>query len=225
MKSRTSHNTIFTHRAFALGPSGVRSGFGGAFQQRGSRFSRTHPHRLTAQAQPVPGGTLSRWDVVNTITLGEIDVKNERALSMKLRSVRSLFAIILLLVILSGCTANDEVYSGNFEKFTGELITVVNQKGNKYSKEVGILYTVTVVNAPSSMRDKFNDYSASNGTNEDFFVITKRTRIFKEVDSERRQLISAEEFELNRGQNIEFWIQPIKGNLHELEAIEIIVLN
>ena len=42
----------------------------------GSGSSRTHPHRLTAQAQPAPGGALSQWDVVNTITLSETSESN-----------------------------------------------------------------------------------------------------------------------------------------------------
>ena len=62
--SRIGHSPSVRHE--------VRSGIGEAFQFRGSGISRTHPHRLTAQAQPAPDGALSRWDVVNTITLGEI---------------------------------------------------------------------------------------------------------------------------------------------------------
>jgi hypothetical protein len=67
----TSYNTIFTHRAFALGPAGVRCGSGEAFQFRGSGISRTHPHHLTASRPPFGLKVVGRREY---ITLSEMTV-------------------------------------------------------------------------------------------------------------------------------------------------------
>lgn len=45
------------------------------------------------------------------------------------------------------------------------------------------------------------------------------------VDGDRKQLTNAGELESNIGNKIEFWVQPIKGHLHELEAIDITVID
>lgn len=60
------------------------------FSIQGSEISRTHPHRLTA-SRSAPGGALSRWTVVNTITLSEIPLMHMNVLS------NLLFWIIIVL--------------------------------------------------------------------------------------------------------------------------------
>ncbi|ANY75271.1 hypothetical protein BBD41_23330 [Paenibacillus ihbetae] len=102
---------------------------------------------------------------------------------------------------------------------------MVNQENNKASKESGVTHTVTLVNASPTPKDYFDEYKQSNRTTVEIISITKRTRIFRMVDGDRKQLIDAGELEGNIGNKIEFWVQPIKGHLHELEAIDITVLD
>lgn len=59
-----SHNIVFTHRSLPAARS-ARS------KKQGSGVRRTHPHRLTAQAQPGLQ-PFSWWDVVNARTLYDI---------------------------------------------------------------------------------------------------------------------------------------------------------
>lgn len=144
---------------------------------------------------------------------------------MNFKSKIVLIGSVLLAIIVSGCSGQKEDKEEFFQKFSGEILSVVNQEKNKASKESGVTHTVTLVNASPTPKDYFDEYKQSNRTTVEIISITKRTRIFRMVDDDRKQLIDAGELESNIGNKIELWVQPIKGHLHELEAIDITVLD
>jgi len=144
---------------------------------------------------------------------------------MNFKSKIVLIGSVLLAIIVSGCSGQKEDKEEFFQKFSGELLSVVNQEKNEASKESGVTHTVTLVNVSPTPKDYFDEYKQSIRTSVEIISITKRTRIFRMVDGDRKQLINAGELESNIGNKIEFWVQPIKGHLHELEAIDITVLD
>lgn len=132
--------------------------------------------------------------------------------------------ILMFVFVLTSCSNKPKVhYDEYFQEFNGKLLSVVNQKDNKYNKDLGVLYTVTVSNTTPSMKEQFKEYNVSNQANDDLFAITNRTIIFKQVNQTTKQLISAEELELNRGHRIQCWIQPMTNHPYNLEAIEVMV--
>jgi hypothetical protein len=69
--------------------------------KQGSGVRRTHPHRLTA-SRPAPDGALSRWDVVNTGTLSEIDYRRKKVQIKNDQSENKLLIDVgLVLIVLS----------------------------------------------------------------------------------------------------------------------------
>jgi len=145
---------------------------------------------------------------------------------MNFKSKIVLIGSVVFAILVSGCSGQKEDKEEFFQKFSGELLSVVNQEKNKASKESGVTHTVALVNASPTPKDYFDEYKQSNHTTVEIISITKRTRIYRMVDGDRKQLISAGELESNNiGNKVEFWVQPIKGHLHELEAIDITVLD
>lgn len=144
-----------------------------------------------------------------------------------------IFLITFLFFAITACSNKTEVQLDEFfTQFKGELLSVVNQKDSKYSKDLGILYTVTIINPSPTMKEGYVEYNESNQTDSEFIVITDRTKIFRKVDDRTKQLITAEELQLAKGKDIlskgpeiEYWIRPMNDHRNNLEAIEVIVLN
>ncbi|WP_433944941.1 hypothetical protein [Paenibacillus sp. SN-8-1] len=150
-----------------------------------------------------------------------------------MRQTRILLFMALLISVITACSNKAQVQNNElFKHFSGELLSVVNQKDSKYSHNLGILYTVTIINTSPSMKEEYKEYNESNQTDAEFVVITDRTRIFRKIKDSTKQLITPEELELakgnemlSKGPKIEYWIRPMNKHLNDLEAIEITVMN
>jgi hypothetical protein len=133
-----------------------------------------------------------------------------------------IMVILLSTLIFSGCTKDEvNIQDEYFDQYSGELFSIVNQEENKYFSELGILYTVSLINVEPSMRDSYIAYNESNQTIEEMIIVSDRTKVFRMIDQNRKQLIQNEEVKHYMGKKIEYWVQPLKEHPEWLEAIEL----
>jgi len=76
---------------------------------------------------------------------------------MNFKSKIVLIGGVLLAIIVSGCSGQKEDKEEFFQKFSGELLSVVNQEKNEASKESGVTHTVTLVNVSPTPKDYFDE--------------------------------------------------------------------
>lgn len=131
-------------------------------------------------------------------------------------------AIILITLIISGCSkAEVNMQDEFFDHYSGELFSIVNQEKSKDLKNMGILYMVTLLDTEPSMREQYKTYNESNQASGDIIIVSQRTKIFKVINQNRKQLMNIDELINNKGKKIEYWVQPLVEHPEWLEAIEI----
>jgi hypothetical protein len=108
--------------------------------------------------------------------------------------------IILLCVILSFILSACSQVDKNFEpetlyNYNGEMLSLVDQRKNEYSKEYGILYTLMLLDfRPQELVfKKFIDSYKGNSERNGHIVITERTKLYIKNGPNLKKLISVSE--------------------------------
>jgi len=134
---------------------------------------------------------------------------------------------LLFVWLLAGCSDGQSAEKNQPEiyyRYSGELLSIVNQQKSAYGKKIGSKYTVTTVEntpEPNLVRDDPLQLRSSEAVH---FQVTDKTRIYKQIIDHSRQIIDMAELESSIGKRIEFWIKPMDDDPHELEAAEIVLL-
>jgi hypothetical protein len=147
---------------------------------------------------------------------------------------KAILLCVILSFILSACSQDDK----NFEpetlyNYNGEMLSLVDQRENEYSKESGILYTLMFLDfRPQELVfKKFIDSYKGNSERNGHIVITKRTKLYIKNGPNLKKLISVSELSkyvkpTGSGDypKLDFWVTPYKKSDHEVEAVEINLL-
>jgi len=137
------------------------------------------------------------------------------------------FFLLLFILLLAGCSNGQSAEMNTSEiyyRYSGDLLSIVNQQKSAYGKKIGSKYTVTAVNTapePNLVRDDPLQLRSSDAVH---FQVTDKTRIYKQIIDHSKQIIDMAELESNIGQRIEFWIKPMDDDPHELEAAQIVLI-
>jgi hypothetical protein len=139
---------------------------------------------------------------------------------------------IFLSFILSACSQGVKKFEPEtLYHYSGEMLSLVNQKENEYSKKLGILYTLMLLDfRPQELVFEKFSYKDTPGR-QGHIVITERTKLYIQTKTNLKTLISISE--LNKYvkptgsgdyPKLEFWVTPYKKANYEVEAVEINLL-
>ncbi|QYR22976.1 hypothetical protein KZ483_08625 [Paenibacillus sp. sptzw28] len=147
---------------------------------------------------------------------------------------KMLLLCVFLSSILSACSQDDnEFESETLYHYSGEMLSLVDQSKSDYSKELGILYTLMLLDfrPQEPVFEKFIDSYSGSSERNGHIVITERTKIYIPKDTNLKTLISASELgkhvkPTGAGDypKLEFWVTPYKESDYEVEAVEINLL-
>src|SRR5687767_4936789 len=88
---------------------------------------------------------------------------------------------IFLSSILSACSQDEKKFeSETLYHHSGEMLSLVDQRENDYSKETGILYTLMLLDfrPKEPVFEKFLDSYSGSSERNGHIVITERTKIY-----------------------------------------------
>lgn len=135
--------------------------------------------------------------------------------------MRKMFLLcIFLSSILSACSQDEKKFeSETLYHYNGEMLSLVDQIENDYSKETGILYTLMLLDfrPKEPVFEKFLDSYSGSLERNGHIVITERTKIYIQKETNLKTLISASELgkyvkPTGSGDypKLELWVTPYK---------------
>lgn len=129
---------------------------------------------------------------------------------------------LLVIVLMSACSKEKEFIPETYYHYSGEMISLINQHGNKYAEKDGILYTLMLLEfrpqepAFEKFLVQYNGHSGKEG----HVVLTKRTQIYEQnKDSSKTTIpistlmaavkpVVSEDYP-----DIEMWVLPINPTI------------
>jgi hypothetical protein len=136
--------------------------------------------------------------------------------------------------LLSACSQNDKFHSETLYYYSGQMLSLVDQGKSDYSKELGIRYTLMLVDfRPQEMVfEKFRESYKGASNNNGHIVITDRTKVYIRNETNSKTLISVTDLYKyikpvgsEDYPKIEIWVTPFRKSDYEIETVEIVLLH
>ena len=141
---------------------------------------------------------------------------------------------VFFLAILSACAKKQSFESETLYFYSGEILSLVDQRESENSKDNGILYTLTLTDfrPQEPVFQKFIESYQSVTGKEGHISLTKRTKIYSrsQATNTKTSISIAELYQvlkpIGSGEysKIEFWVTPYKKVESDVEAIEVVLL-
>ncbi|MFD2116302.1 hypothetical protein ACFSTH_08555 [Paenibacillus yanchengensis] len=140
----------------------------------------------------------------------------------------------VLAIFLSACGKKQSFESETLYFYSGEMLSLVDQRKNEHSQANGVLYTLMLTDfrPQGPVFQKFiESYQGATGK-EGHIVLTKRTKIYTRSPSTNTKISipvsDLYEFIKPVGAGdypkIEFWVTPYKKVESDVEAVEVILI-
>jgi len=149
---------------------------------------------------------------------------------------RRLVVLVSMVILISSCSQHNDQTGEVLYRYTGDFISLVDQRQEPVNKEYGITFTLTM--------DQFHPsdpvFKKANTTYPDdhegfrHVDFTERTKVYIQKGNTKTQVPPTELFNYTKPfgpprsdisyQKLEVWITPYKKNDWFIEAVEVVIL-
>lgn len=139
----------------------------------------------------------------------------------------------MICILLSACSKDERFHAETLYFYSSEMLSLVDQGKNDYSKKQGVRYTLMLVKfrPEEAAFEKFRKTYEGVSTGEGDVVLTDRTNIYIKKESNKKESISATELSkyvkpAGSGDypSVEVWVTPYEKADYEVEAVEVDLL-
>jgi hypothetical protein len=140
-----------------------------------------------------------------------------------------------LITFLSACGEEQAFESETLYFYSGEMLSLIDQRENEYSKDRGVLYTLglTDFRPQEPAFKKFTESYQGNTGKEGHISFTERTKIYsRSKDTNTKTSIPVSDLfqvlkPIGSGDypKIEIWVTPYKKGEYDVEAVEVVLLH
>ncbi|KRE33498.1 MULTISPECIES: hypothetical protein [Paenibacillus] len=140
----------------------------------------------------------------------------------------------LLVTFLTACGKEHSFESETLYFYSGEMLSLVDQRENEYSKDKGILYTLTLTDfrPKEPVFQKFIESYQSVTGKEGHISFTERTKIYarSQTTNTKTSIPVSDLYQVLKPTGsgdypkIEIWVTPYKKGESDVEAVEVVLL-